>query len=595
MTAHTRVQRQVSRWLGRSASADPRLRRFRLPAGGTVLTLAAAIITLAGWGLGIDVLTSVVPGALPIRPITAICLLLIGSSILVLRHRDRVIHVAGRPLAAAAAVIAAFVLVAGIADWMARPGAELGEWGGMAPSSAACLLLLATAILAATTRSMHRLTYAAVIGAACIGALVSFSTLFSGTPPLVLVGAARMSPVTALIVLALAWDTLGLLGAQSPLAALRGENPSARLARQLLLPAVLLPIVVAALRVRGEAHGLYDSRFGSALMLVATIAPLAVVLVGAAIKGRQLEQESAEAQAERDRFFDLSLDLMATVTPDARFVRLNPAWTATLGHSAMSFRERPFTDFIHPDDREATRYEMHRMFAEGKSVMSFQNRYEHADGSYRWLDWTAQPSADRSVVYAVARDVTVQKAEEQRLTQRAAALAVRNERLADRAVRDPLTRLHNRAYLDSALARLDNERRSGDASAPLAAIMFDLDNFGEFNRQHGHQAGDFVLREFADILRRRFRGGDLICRYGGEEFVALLPGADIDAAVGAAEAVRARLAALEIEFDGELLAATVSAGCAQRGPGMSAAQLLATADVGLSQAKRAGRNCVVAA
>jgi diguanylate cyclase (GGDEF)-like protein/PAS domain S-box-containing protein len=457
------------------------------------------------------------------------------------------------------------------------------------------VLLLSVAILAATARPMHRLTYAAVIGAACIGALVSFSTLFSGVPPLVLLGAARMSPITALLALALAWDTLGLLGDQSPMAALRGDNPSAILARRLLLPAVALPILVAALRVRGEAHGLYDSRFGSALMLVATIAPLAVVLIAAAAKGRQLERESAQAHAERDRFFDLSLDLMATVAPDGRFLRLNPAWTATLGHSAVTFRERPFTDLVHPDDREATRYEMHRMFGEGKSLLSFQNRCEHADGSYRWLDWSAQPSSDRSVVYAVARDVTVQKAEELRLTERAAALAVRNERLADRAVRDPLTRLHNRAYLDSALAKIDNERRSADAGAPLAAIMFDLDNFGEFNKQHGHQAGDFVLREFAEILRRRFRGGDLICRYGGEEFVALLPGADIGAAVGAAEAVRTRLASRGLEFDGKLLTATVSAGCAQRGPGMAAAQLLATADVGLSQAKRAGRNCVVAA
>ncbi|HEX5395641.1 MAG TPA: PAS domain S-box protein, partial [Candidatus Limnocylindria bacterium] len=469
MTANTRVQRRVDRWLGRSASAES-LRRFRAPAGGTVLAVAVAIVALAGWSLGIEVLTTLVPGAMPIRPITAICLLLIGSSILVLRQQRAVVHAAGRPLAAAAGALATVVLAGGIADWIARPGAELGEWGGMAPSSAACVLLLSVAILAATARPMHRLTYAAVIGAACIGALVSFSTLFSGVPPLVLLGAARMSPITALLALALAWDTLGLLGDQSPMAALRGDNPSAILARRLLLPAVALPILVAALRVRGEAHGLYDSRFGSALMLVATIAPLAVVLVAAAAKGRQLERESAQAHAERDRFFDLSLDLMATVAPDGRFLRLNPAWTATLGHSAVTFRERPFTDLVHPDDREATRYEMHRMFGEGKSLLSFQNRCAHADGSYRWLDWSAQPSSDRSVVYAVVRDVTVQKAEELRLTERAAALAVRNERLADRAVRDPLTRLHNRAYLDSALAKIDNERRSADAGAPLAAI-----------------------------------------------------------------------------------------------------------------------------
>jgi diguanylate cyclase (GGDEF)-like protein len=250
---------------------------------------------------------------------------------------------------------------------------------------------------------------------------------------------------------------------------------------------------------------------------------------------------------------------------------------------------------VHPDDREATVYETQRQFAEGKTVLHFQNRYRHRDGSYRWLEWTSQPASDGSVVYAVARDISVRKLEEERLTKRAASLALRHERMADRAVRDPLTGLHNRAYLEAAAKRLGTRQRHGDKAAPLAAIMFDLDHFGQFNKQHGHQAGDAVLRRFAELLRQRFRGGDVVARFGGEEFVVLLDNATRDDAIRAADDIRSRLADAPISFDGSELHATVSAGCAELNGYSSVAELLTAADVALSQAKRAGRNMVVAA
>jgi diguanylate cyclase (GGDEF)-like protein len=255
---------------------------------------------------------------------------------------------------------------------------------------------------------------------------------------------------------------------------------------------------------------------------------------------------------------------------------------------------RSLLDLVHPDDRDATAYELRRQFAEGKTVLHFQNRCRHVDGSYRWLEWSSQPGADGDLVYTVARDITVRKQEEERLTRRAASLAVKNEQLADRAVRDGLTGLHNRAYLDAAIDRLGARHRRGD-EGPLAAILFDLDHFGSFNKQYGHQAGDMVLRTFADLLRRRFRGGDIVARYGGEEFVVLLPGASRDDALRAADEVRLAFEAEPITFDGAALSATVSAGSAQLDAGMTVQELLTVADTALVQAKRAGRNMVVAA
>jgi diguanylate cyclase (GGDEF)-like protein len=131
---------------------------------------------------------------------------------------------------------------------------------------------------------------------------------------------------------------------------------------------------------------------------------------------------------------------------------------------------------------------------------------------------------------------------------------------------------------------------------PLSAILFDLDDFGAFNKLHGHKIGDSVLRTFADMLANRFRAGDIVARYGGEEFLVVLDGASLDEARRAAELVRAAFAATTIESPSGSLSATVSAGCSAFGPSVSSVEiLLQVADVALQMAKRGGRNQVVAA
>ncbi|TMB83563.1 MAG: diguanylate cyclase [Chloroflexi bacterium] len=167
------------------------------------------------------------------------------------------------------------------------------------------------------------------------------------------------------------------------------------------------------------------------------------------------------------------------------------------------------------------------------------------------------------------------------------------------ALRDPLTGLYNRRYFDETLERILAEHRRarlGDPK-PLAAVMFDLDLFGQFNKQHGHQIGDAVLRSFAEIMRRRFRGSDLVARFGGEEFIAILDGATRDDGMRIAEDVRERVAKLEIlDEAGNPLHVTVSAGCAALDDAEPSREaLLRTADVALFMAKRAGRDRVVAA
>jgi diguanylate cyclase (GGDEF)-like protein/PAS domain S-box-containing protein len=169
------------------------------------------------------------------------------------------------------------------------------------------------------------------------------------------------------------------------------------------------------------------------------------------------------------------------------------------------------------------------------------------------------------------------------------------EALRDRSVRDPLTRLFNRRYLEETLVReLSSCKRS---EKPLAVIMADIDHFKRYNDTHGHDVGDFVLVQIAEIIRARLRSADIPCRYGGEELALVMPGAGREIAMGRAEAIRKAIEGHEFVYKGKRLAGvTVSMGVAEcPADGGAAAALLKAADSALYQAKEGGRNRVVAA
>ena len=140
------------------------------------------------------------------------------------------------------------------------------------------------------------------------------------------------------------------------------------------------------------------------------------------------------AQEELDRFFTLSLDMLCIVGFDGHFRRVNPAWKRGLGYTAADMVSKPFLDFVHPDDREASVAEMKKLAA-GHEVIYFENRYVHKDGTLRWLMWTATPYREQQVVYAAGRDITERKAAEHTLATYARELEVNQRELADQAAR----------------------------------------------------------------------------------------------------------------------------------------------------------------
>ena len=183
---------------------------------------------------------------------------------------------------------------------------------------------------------------------------------------------------------------------------------------------------------------------------------------------------------------------------------------------------------------------------------------------------------------------------------RAEALEADRERLsaqaeaADRAAReDVLTGLPNRRAVDETLPGLLAHAEAGHA--PLALAMLDVDRFKGINDAFGHATGDAVLAELGQVLRARLRGGDLLARIGGEEFMLALPGATVGRAAETCERLRAAVAAHDWNTLTPGLAVTISLGLVEREPGEARLALVARADAALYRAKREGRDRLVRA
>ncbi|HLB21073.1 MAG TPA: diguanylate cyclase, partial [Solirubrobacteraceae bacterium] len=267
------------------------------------------------------------------------------------------------------------------------------------------------------------------------------------------------------------------------------------------------------------------------------------------------------------RLFEMTSDLLATISLEGRFTLLNPAWEQLLGWTLDELQAKPIADYLHPDDVEQTR----ALLATGRSrpahLENFTNRYRHLDGSWRTLLWSAR--CDGDMWYAAAKDVT------DRMW------------LEHQALRDPLTRLPNRLLLmDRTRQALTRLHRSGGV---VALLFVDLDRFKAVNDNFGHDVGDRLLVSVAERLGEMMRDSDTVARLGGDEFVILGEEIETDSeALALAERV---VSTLNEPFVLGAAEATIHASVgvsvshdADRDP----ESMLREADIAMYRAKRAG-------
>jgi diguanylate cyclase (GGDEF)-like protein/PAS domain S-box-containing protein len=319
--------------------------------------------------------------------------------------------------------------------------------------------------------------------------------------------------------------------------------------------------------------------YGSVLLLVENTAgysPLtrwlftAISLTVVMLLITEIVARRARADERARHFFDLSRDMLCTANMDGYFVELNDAWTRSLGYDLDELRQDPFVERVHPDDRERTEAEAAGLF-EGVETLSFENRYLAKDGTWHWLRWSSQLSPDESLIYARATDVTELKqieAEREELL----------DQVQDMARRDSLTGLPNRRALEEQLPQeMARARRS---LAPLSVAILDIDHFKSYNDTHGHLSGDEVLRACAKAWDSALRAEDTIVRFGGEEFLVLLPDTEPEQAAEIVERLREKTP----------MEQTCSAGLAVWDGVESIDDLLRRADEALYLAKASGRN-----
>ncbi len=267
------------------------------------------------------------------------------------------------------------------------------------------------------------------------------------------------------------------------------------------------------------------------------------------------------------RLFEMTSDLLATISLEGRFTLLNPAWEQVLGWTREELQSRPVADFVHPEDAAQLLGPMRAGNGHPAEIENFTTRYRHRDGSWHWLLWSARRDGD--TWYAAAKDVT------DRMW------------LERQAMHDPLTRLPNRMLLmdraRQAVARLDR------SDGVLAILFIDLDKFKAVNDNLGHDAGDRLLVSVSERLAELMRDSDTVARLGGDEFVILAEEIESE---GEAMALAGRvLDALERPFPlgSADVAMLASVGVAvSRDSNVDPEAMLREADLAMYKAKGAG-------
>jgi diguanylate cyclase (GGDEF)-like protein/PAS domain S-box-containing protein len=296
----------------------------------------------------------------------------------------------------------------------------------------------------------------------------------------------------------------------------------------------------------------------------------------------------------RSHIIESMSDGVIVVDTQNRIVDINPAMETFLGHKSASFLGKSVSEALElwMDQSDAL-----------MSGQETRTELRIPNAPSRYLDLRVTPLYDdyqrlhgRLLVF---RDITNRKQVEkklmlanERLQSQLIEIGTLQSKLRSQAIKDPLTDLFNRRYLDETFDR--ELARAAREGYPVCVIMLDIDHFKKVNDTYGHEAGDTILKALARILSSRNRRGDFVCRFGGEEFVIVMPNMEMDTAFKRAEELRAALNSLYVPYGRFNLSITISMGIASYpANGEDREAMLRAADRAMYAAKRAGRDHIL--
>lgn len=281
------------------------------------------------------------------------------------------------------------------------------------------------------------------------------------------------------------------------------------------------------------------------------------------------------AVIQRDRFFQLSLDLMAIVSFNGDFRQHNAAWSKTLGYSEDEISKSTFFNFALEKDRsKLIEAVQHLEITGGQHIIEL--RFHCRDRRFRWLSCSLAAYADEQLCYVSARDITDR--------------IIAQQQIEHEARHDPLTGLYNRAAfmerLKEALAYAARQPRYC-----FALLYLDLDRFKAINDSLGHSAGDELLKEVSQRILRAVREVDIVARIGGDEFVVLLTDVkDVQGAECVAQRLH-RLISMPVVINGNEICSSTSIGITLSSFGYhDTTDVLRDADIAMYKAKSAGKS-----
>jgi len=318
---------------------------------------------------------------------------------------------------------------------------------------------------------------------------------------------------------------------------------------------------------------------------------------------KDAERQLRESREEFRLLAETSSDMIARQDLEGTFLYVSPACRNLLGYEPEELLGRPVHELVHPAEVADAESDRAALVESGKA-QTVTHRIRRKDGSWVWFETCARlvrldERGERAEIHSSSRDVTARKRSEERIRDLARRLEEANRHLKQAnlslkeiAATDPLTGLGNRRELDR---QLNLElRRSSRTAQPLSLLYLDLDHFKHYNDRYGHPAGDELLIKLGGLLADSVRSSDLVARIGGEEFIVLLPGTDIEGAIILGEKLRQVVA----ERLGARRPITLSVGAAtlsveaHRSLDLEvlADMLIQTADRALYRSKKQGRN-----
>jgi len=284
-----------------------------------------------------------------------------------------------------------------------------------------------------------------------------------------------------------------------------------------------------------------------------------------------------QAEGDRQKIFEVSLDMLCVLDFNGCFKEINPAWERTLGWEIGELKGKPWLDIVVPEDQENS-IAVGKKLLQGESIIGFENRCRCKNGTFKWLAWSSYPDVKQQQIFSAVRDITSHKQMEEKLLQLATT--------------DPLTGTSNRRhFIERATTELKRSRRY---DSQMAVIMLDIDYFKEVNDKYGHIVGDEVLKRLVACCHKELRTSDIFGRFGGEEFAIVLVETNPAATTQTCQRLIEKISKLKIRTPQGQVSITVSLGFTmQTADDISIDSLLKRADDALYRAKNAGRNQVV--